>query len=289
MPDGLNSKFIVGTKFEIANVVPVLILVCGCARETFPDVCRVQDRRLTEASGIAVDRNNPSQYWTHNDSGSKLALFQFDSDCRVMRRVPVNVAGRSDWEDVATARLDNQDFVLVADIGNNSKWRTELKILAFRLPVQENARPLFTVRFRYPDFTRNAECLLVFEKAKKFQIVPKHQISPVPIFEGDLRETEQPQVLKKVGSVQIGGAVPLLQMITGGSTSPSGHVVVLRNYVSAYVFRPRSGQPWFKTDPIMLPLNGETTGEGIGVSPDGSRVVSIHEGPSPLLTQITLP
>ena len=77
---------------------------------------------LSESSGIIFFNN---KVITHNDSGGESKLYEVDVDTGlVTRTVTIANAKNVDWEDIT----HDEHYIYVADIGNNSGNRTDLKI-----------------------------------------------------------------------------------------------------------------------------------------------------------------
>src|SRR5687768_2482689 len=63
--------------------------------------------------------------WTHNDSGGDAVLFGLDTASgTLVRSVRILEATNVDWEDITR----DEDYVYIADFGNNNGTRTDLKI-----------------------------------------------------------------------------------------------------------------------------------------------------------------
>lgn len=66
---------------------------------------------------------------THTDSGGKNALFEIDTNtAEVLRTVYISNSTNQDWEDIT----QDDNFIYIADIGNNSGSRTNLNILKIK-------------------------------------------------------------------------------------------------------------------------------------------------------------
>src|SRR5690606_16573675 len=75
-----------------------------------------------ESSGLVW---TDAQLWTHDDSGGPNAFFQIDSaNGNLLKTVTLTNTSNQDWEDLAA----DQNYFYIADIGNNSGTRTNLRI-----------------------------------------------------------------------------------------------------------------------------------------------------------------
>lgn len=62
---------------------------------------------------------------SHNDSGGEAALYEMDStNGQIIRTVIISGASNTDWEDICY----DSSYIYIADFGNNSGTRTDLKI-----------------------------------------------------------------------------------------------------------------------------------------------------------------
>jgi len=78
-------------------------------------------KTLSESSGIVVI---DGRYFTHNDSGGEVALYEIDTNGTIVRTIPLTNATNIDWEDLAQDR----EALYIGDIGNNDGSRRDLKI-----------------------------------------------------------------------------------------------------------------------------------------------------------------
>jgi hypothetical protein len=86
-----------------ALLLAMAAAVPPCHAQTKP-VARLENRAVTESSGIVASRKNPGIYWTHNDSGDGAYLYAFDREGRDRGRWTVRGATAIDWEDIAIAQ-----------------------------------------------------------------------------------------------------------------------------------------------------------------------------------------
>ncbi len=86
-------------------------------------------KSLNESSGL-IELNQ--KLITHNDSGGKSILYEFDTTSgAVTREVFVENTENVDWEDLC----HDDTFIYIADIGNNDGSRTDLKI--YRISISD--------------------------------------------------------------------------------------------------------------------------------------------------------
>jgi hypothetical protein len=76
-----------------------------------------------ENSGMALSRRDPRYFWTHNDSGDRARIFQFDREGVDCGELIVPDAKAVDWEDIASFVRDGEPRLLIADTGDNDNQR----------------------------------------------------------------------------------------------------------------------------------------------------------------------
>jgi len=195
---------------------------------------RIKDARITESSGLAVDRAG-NLYWTINDSGDRGVAYGIGLDGKVQgtlnfRAQPVDV------EAIAV----HEDRLYVADIGDNSAQRSSIRVFYFSSPRANGLTVSYhAYDFRYPDGSHNAETLLVNDSGRLF-IVTKAQnaavyAAPVKPSRNGVND------LKKVGSAPSG--------VTDGTFLPGGDKIALLTYTSVDVLD-ASGYKVLASSPI---------------------------------------
>ncbi len=77
---------------------------------------------LAETSALALHKGG---LWTLNDSGGKPSIYRLTADFKLVdKRLTLTKASNTDWEDMA----QDEQYLYVADCGNNSGGRTDMAI-----------------------------------------------------------------------------------------------------------------------------------------------------------------
>ena len=101
----------------------LLLSVWGVPAQSDFEILGNLPQQLNESSGLLLAGD---LLISHNDSGNEPLLYELDTvSLQIVRQVQVANAVNTDWEDLA----QDEEFLYVADIGNNSGTRTDLKIL----------------------------------------------------------------------------------------------------------------------------------------------------------------
>jgi hypothetical protein len=238
---------------------------------------------LTEISGLAASRVHANVLYAHNDSGDTPRIFMMGADGSSKNVVDITGATAVDWEDIAVGPCTGGSCVFVADIGDNGKTRSDLKV--YRLPepsltATSAAADAFPVQ--YPDGAHDAETLLV-DGTGALYIVTKETFGPVQLFAlGIPGAPGTPLVARSVAKITPPNfGVP---MLTGGDFfgGPCPRMV-LRTYAAVLLFEGVAGEGpeqlakrSFRT--LTAPL--ETQGEAIAFSADGRSLFTASEGTS---------
>ena len=83
----------------------------------------VLDPSIDEASGLAASCKNENILWVINDGGNPPVLYAISPDGETVCEFRIEGAQNIDWEDMASFRQDNRDFLMVADVGDNGATR----------------------------------------------------------------------------------------------------------------------------------------------------------------------
>jgi hypothetical protein len=250
-----------------------------------PLLCHLQDRRITESSGVAV---SPGVIWTHNDSGDGARFFALDRSCRTLATYTVAGGRATDWEDMARGA----GALWFGDIGDNDAERSG--VVVYRVP-EPSARPAVqsvratAYRFRYDDGPHDAEALLVEPRTGQVFVVTKSFLGKASVYAGPLAPSaSSTNVLTKVGSFRLspsgtaGGPAGVAGQVsvTGGDISPRGDRIVVRTYTDAYEWVVTGGDvaAAFEGEPVRTELPETEQGEAIAYDTDGRSWVTTSEG-----------
>ncbi|MFU8875701.1 hypothetical protein [Micromonospora sp. SL4-19] len=241
-------------------------------------VCRVQDDRLNEISGmVATDAG----FVVVNDSADeepRRRIFFLDADCAVVRTVRYPSRPR-DTEDLA---IGADGTVWVADIGDNDRSRQTVAV--WKLPKGADRPVLY--RMTYPDGPHDAEALLITGDGRP--VIVTKQGGAAGLYSPSTSLRAQATVpLTRVGEVRLPATTTSNPfsfvgrgLVTGGATAPDGRRVVLRTYADAFEFDVTGGDVVAALTtgaPRVIPLPDEPQGESITYSRDGRFLLTVSE------------
>ena len=124
---------------SLFKILILLPFFASCQTVTLRHVCTLPTE-IQESSGLVVE--SPNVFWTHNDSGDKARLYQFDSTGVLRRTIVVKSATNAsnvDWEDIALDAAKRNFYI--GDFGNNGQSRKDLVI--YKIPIPQSATTLF--------------------------------------------------------------------------------------------------------------------------------------------------
>lgn len=228
------------------------------------------DGILSETSGLIFWEN---QFWTHNDN-SDTNIYALDTLYgRIVQSYPLSRITNTDWEEIS----QDEDYIYIGDIGNNSGNRADLKIYrAGKNSILNNSAVFDSVCFTYSDqtdFTPNDnnndfDCEAFIVSKDSIYLFTKQWVSNgTSVY--SLPKTPGNYVAKPRSSFNVNG------LITGAVYLEEERIIVLSGYSDRlkpfiYLLYDFNGSDFFsgnkrKID-VLLPyhqIEGITTTNGI--------------------------
>ena len=136
---------------------------------------------LSEASGLAASRILPNRLWVIADSGNSPEIFAINDDGSEVARISLGVSNR-DWEDLAAFTLAGQNYLLVADSGDNLRQYSSYPLHIIAEPSGTSTRtlrPLVTFNLTYSDGAHDVEALAVAESDGNLYLITKDEVPGV--------------------------------------------------------------------------------------------------------------
>ena len=245
------------------------------------------NRKIDESSGLACGRRNEHVLWTHNDSGDGPRVYAFNLEGENLATCTILGATAVDWEDIASVTLGKKHYLLIADVGDNSRNRKFVTIYLVEEPPVASKRRNVTcttrvtrsIRFTYADGPQNCESVAVDPTTRTIYLVSKAKKSKVYELPMPPGSSSRVFVAKKTASLQIRTA-------TAADIAPDGLRAIVLNYLDAYEYTRRPQEDWseaFARRPrkVYVPLRRQ--GESICYGPDGKTIyLTSEQVPTPL-------
>jgi hypothetical protein len=253
---------------------------------------------LNESSGVAVSLNNPEFVWSHNDSGGKPRLYRFNRKSgKLSGTFEVENVPNVDWEDLCSFRVGEQNYLAIADTGDNARRRKSVEICIVKEPVVDSGDVqskneaeridfLLTLEFSYPSGPADCEAIAFDPAHSRFILLTKEPISSrlfsVPI---------EPELLAARNSNRKSVAAKYLQgfglsLITGADICPETRQLIVCNYGIGFLAQPsaENSLQWDASSLKKVKLPKRRQGESIAFASPTEVLLTSESAPSPLLT-----
>ena len=272
-------------------LLPLLLGACDSDHELpLPaGAALIEDRALSEMSGLEASPSVADVFWSINDSGSWPRLFRLGADGRALGRVRVDGAWLRDTETLAVWReaASGRDWLLIGDVGDNRGWRREVRVHAVPepLPGQRSVRIAWSLRVRYPDGPRDVEGIAVDHRRGDLLLLSKRD-TPARLYRVPLsaREVATPATAEFLAALPVDA---IDGEVTGLDLSKDGRLLAVLSYRGLYLWRRDGDADWAEVlaqPPQALPLPALRKAEAMAF---GGRSDALFVGserlPAPLL------
>lgn len=243
----------------------------------------VSDERIKEASGLACSRQTPQAFWTHNDSGDGPNIYHINIEGKTLMSGAIEGANARDWEDIASFKIKNQTYLLIADVGDNPSQRKEYQLYIIEEPQFDSTKKINspyklekTISFQYEDGAHNCESIGVDVTAAKIYLVSKQGGTECKVY-------ELPLILETNKEIETAKAIAVLNIPTNVAMdiSPDGQrAVILTHNNEAYEYTRLEGESWaegFAREPRILKMPRMKQGEAICYGQDGYTIYLVSE------------
>ena len=213
---------------------------------------------IRETSGLA---QNNGLLWTINDGGDGPFLYALNEQFQLQKKIFVSDAENIDWEELA----QDEEYLYVADCGNNRGYRQKLQIYKIRWDELENSNnnsgesvTAETITFEYKDRVggvdtkdHNYDCEALASVGDELWLFTKNRKDQKTNFYR-LNKHEQFQSVASSSAYDVGGLITAADYVRGTN------YLVLMGYEKNYIF----GQSFIWLVPLL---------EGDLLQPDWSR------------------
>ena len=269
--------------------------------DTAQQLAVVQDRRIPEASGMALSRLRPDHVWMHNDSGDTARLFLVGLNGITHSVVQLDAAMPHDWEDLCSFEQDGIRWLLVGDVGDNDRRRGRRGglpvcrlLLIQELPLPDASEQKThrwkvhaTIEFEFEDGPRDCESVGVDFRGGKILLVCKSQPLACGLYSLPLITEPGRHSARAVRIATIG--VPFA---TAMDVSRDGRSLVIVTPFSGILIRRHAEESWSdacRRPGTHLTLPPRKQGETVCFGPDETFVLLNSEGIRQPLWRLDLP
>jgi len=246
-------------------------------------LAELENRRISESSGIAASRRRPGVLWTHNDSGDKPRLYALNREGKDRGTFLAAAVKARDWEDMCAFISRGTPYLLVGDIGDNARRRDFLTLYLLEEPPLSRrvARWRQTVHFRFPDGKYDCEGLGYDTTSGDVLVITKNrgQAARVYRFAWPGKNNTETITAEHIGTLK-------LTYVTGMDISSAGDRMIVSTYLSAAEYVRGEEETWadaLRRKPRIIDLPPRRQGESICYGLDGVTIYVTSEGvPTPL-------
>jgi hypothetical protein len=291
-----------GFDFKPLAVIALIMAIAGCAPElmiTEPTpqifgtpvlVGNLANQQISEASGLASSGLYPGALWVINDGGNDPLLYSIGIDGADLGTFRVEGASNYDWEALASFRLQDTAYLLIADVGDNWEQRETCTLYVVKEPTITatglDDRPVvgiaWQIRFTYEDGPNDCEAVAVDTAAQRVLLLTKRSLPPV-LYELPLQPAD-PDITALARRLT---TIPLFDWPTAIDIAPDGLSAVVLTYNNAFLFARSQKEDWsaaFNKKPRPLNFNRLNQQEAICFGfYEKSVYVTSEQLPTPLV------
>ncbi len=279
----------------------------GVVQQNVVTTGSITDKKISEASGLAVSQIEPDRFWVLNDSGNKPVLFAIDGTGKRIGKLKIKGVKNKDWEDLASFTYQGTPYLLIADVGDNRAKRKHYSLHLIEEPNPKqfakddslSVKPEWTIKFEYEDGPRDCESVAVDVKQGKVLLLSKRNQPPV-LYELPLTAlfSKNKMTAQRIGLIQ-----PLpdpeltdfrmlrfanhVKQPTAMDITADGSAAIVLTYAKAYLYRNDNGSGWaqvFARSPQEIDFPYLEQAESACFDASGQNVYITSEGlPAPLL------
>lgn len=248
---------------------------------TAEHLCEVNSSKITESSGLAVSPTQPGVFYTHNDSGDGPVVYRIDKQGKVTGEFKLRGVTATDWEDMSVTRVAGTNYVFIADVGDNGRVRSNVKIYRFKEPTgpSREVTDFQTFTVRYDRDKHDCEAIVIDPQNADIYLVTKAALGSgvfyvkAPMRTGNYTAERLGSLFFNTGG--LGGT-----LVTGGASSPDGKFVALRTYTGVKEYAVTEGfKRWFlSSKAVTFQTAIEQQGEALCYASDGKGIITSSEG-----------
>jgi len=248
----------------------------------------IEDRGLSEMSGLEASPTQPGVLWSVNDSGSIPRLFRLGMQGQDLGRVRLRGAWVRDAETLAVWREGETTWLLIGDVGDNRGLRSQVAVHAVAEPGPNDteARVAWSITFSYPGGPRDAEGIAVDHRSGDILVLTKREAAPrlyrVPLSARDAAAPVVAELLAQLPANSLDGEV------TGLDLTKDGTRLAVLSYRGLYVWSRHADEPWsdvLARMPQSLDLPRMRKAEAMAFDASGESIlVGSERLPAPLLS-----
>jgi hypothetical protein len=256
----------------------------------------MRDPNLIESSGLA-ESSRAGIFWTHNDSGDRARLFAVEPHQGTLGQVHLEGIDAADWEAMGTCEQEGENWIFVADCGDNSSKRDSIQIYKFLEPPEfrrwtikddranQNVvtiarKQIQQIDVSFVDGPRDCEAIFIDPASSRIVLLAKSLVPSVGLYEVSINFNDLSTNAKAVASRICTINVP---MATDMAVDRSNGDIVVASYLHAFWFPARlsseSISDQMKRLPVLIELPPLEQIEACAIDRKGNLWVSSEGDP----------
>lgn len=247
----------------------------------------LDDKSVTESSGLASSLRREGYFWTHNDSGDRASLYAYDKTGRRTAKVKLKDIDANDWEDCCTFSSGGKARLLIADCGDNDRQRSKIHLFLLDEPdplESDSVKKVSRITVRYPDGARDCEAVAVDSVRQQIVLLTKSFLPQSGVYVVPLPPQSKKEFDVNVTATKI--ATLVLPLVTAADFDASTGDLWVTNYLQAFCFRAsQRRQPLaqqFQQLPDAFDLPKWRQVEAVAVDQDQNVWITSEGTPTPL-------
>ncbi len=269
--------------FAYSNSASAQFSLFGKQNPELEAYSKIEKSARKEVSGMVMSKDRDDVFWIHGDSGTKNRIYAIDKNGRLIsktKKAGLELKGieNKDWEDITT---DTSGTIIVADIGNNCKCRTDLSLI-FVSDVDEDlteTENFKVLKIEYPkkkNFLKLAENLspnaeAIFYLDGIFIITKEAKGRNTQLYKLENPDFSKVNTLVKIESFDFGSKV------TAADVSPNKKLLAVLTKDSIRVFELTGSDSFFDKEVFTKQFKADQV-ESVAFDSDNSVVIAEENG-----------
>lgn len=263
--------------------------------QPLPVTGKLKSAAVAEASGLAVSQTRSGFLWIVNDSGAGPELHLADTDGTDRGRIVVKGAVNTDWEDLASFKLDGKSYLLIADAGDNESKRQNCTLYVVREPqLPDDGKSLsgtveieWRIDFTFEGGARDCEAVAVDPEAGKILLLSK-RTKPPELYDLPLRPSKKAgevRIARRLGPTEVNAPAPRLipfaDQPTGMAINADRTVAAVVTYYGVFLFPRKAAESWkeaFARKAAVFKPHHLPQAESVAFSRDSKMLFVVSEG-----------
>ena len=192
---------------------------------------------MKEVSGLACSRQTVGYLWAHGDENTgnnrKVIALQPDGTLAMTVMITTEGSDRDDWEDIATGRYGDKNYVFIGAFGDNDlQYKDAYYIYYFEEPAISVGSTLTVsaqwIRFGYPDNKAHNTEVLMYDNVEQMFYVADKEDGVCHLYMLPFR-TDYGSAVQRLTEVCALGNGDKFKKATGGDITSDGRWMAIKN------------------------------------------------------------